>query len=169
MVSSKGGSVVSCRLSGARCQVSGVRCQVSGVRCQQVVVSDRLGRCPVQVAVSDSRVVSREGLHDREKGIGNLCKEGCRMRHSRVVRRYLPIVTASLPGRSLGTTRLVPFLTGWAARRRTRCTSSPPVPYATIQVPTPSQRALRTDELFPVVRWSDRRSRGARRATAEGS
>ena len=64
MVSSKGGSVV--------------RCQVSGIRCQQVVVSDRLGRCPVQVAVSDSRVVLREGLHDREKGIGNLCKDGCR-------------------------------------------------------------------------------------------
>ena len=50
---------------------------MSGVRCQ-VVVSDRLGRCPVQVAVSGSRVVSREGLHDREKGIGSLCKDGCR-------------------------------------------------------------------------------------------
>ena len=64
MVSSKGGSVV--------------RCQVSGVRCQQVVVGNRLSRFPVQVVLSDSRVVSREGLHDQEKGIGNLCKDGCR-------------------------------------------------------------------------------------------
>ena len=50
-----------------------VRCQVSGVRCQQVVVSDRLGRCPVQVAVSGSRVVSREGLHGSGKKESGTC------------------------------------------------------------------------------------------------
>ena len=36
------------------------------------------------MAVSGSRVVSREGLHDREKGIGNLCKDGCRCVNSLV-------------------------------------------------------------------------------------